>query len=45
MYDLKCKTIDYLPCMIKQVENHGEWDYYAVRANVGCVMVRLISTK
>ena len=27
MYDLKCKTMDYLPCMIymmKQVENNGE---------------------
>jgi hypothetical protein len=49
MYDLKCKTMDYLPCMIymmKQVENDGESvnNVFPLRSEITPKYIRLDTT-
>jgi hypothetical protein len=49
MYDLKCKTMDYLPCMIfmmKQVENDGESvnNVFPLRTEITPKYIRLDTT-
>ena len=49
MYDLKCKTIEYLPCMIfmmKQVENDGESvnNVFPLRSKIAPKYIRLDTT-
>ena len=49
MYDLKCKTMEYLPCMIfmmKQVENDGESinNVFPLRSEIAPKYIRLDTT-
>jgi hypothetical protein len=49
MYDLKCKTMDYLPCMIymmKQIENDGESvnNVFPLRSEITPKYIRLDTT-